>query len=83
MFVTGAILDVTAGGAHHEWWWFRLSAMLLVATFLINARARAALANGLKAEGRGAAALGRIERAGWSMCGTVTLITVLMQAKPF
>jgi uncharacterized membrane protein len=83
MFVTGAILDATAGGAHHDWWWFRLSALLLVVTFVINTRARAALSKGLQNDGAAAPAISRIERAGWSMCGTVALITVLMQAKPF
>lgn len=83
MFVTGAILDVSAGGAHHEWWWFRLSALLLVVTFVVNARARAALTKGLETEGGGAAALGRVQRASWSMCAAVAAITVLMQAKPF
>ncbi len=83
MFVTGAILDFSSGGAHHEWWWFRLSALLLVITFIINARARAALAKGVETEGSGPAALGRVERASWSMCAAVAMITVLMQAKPF
>jgi hypothetical protein len=83
MFVTGAALDFDAGGAHHEWWWFRVSALLLVVTFLLNAAARRALERGLADGAAEAPSLARIERSGWSMCGAVTLITVLMQAKPF
>jgi hypothetical protein len=81
MFVTGVLLNLVADRAHEVWWWFRASAMLLVVTFVLHARARAALRR-LEVE-PGDAALRRIERTGWSMCATVAIITVLMQAKPF
>jgi hypothetical protein len=75
MLLTGVLLDFSAGGAFHHAGWFRASVLLLVFTGLFHARARAALRRGN--------ALHLVERWGWTMCGSIALITLLMQTKPF
>jgi hypothetical protein len=54
-----------------------------VVTFVFHRRALAAISRVVRGEGDATAALQRVERAAWSMCGTVALITILMEAKPF
>jgi hypothetical protein len=81
MMVTGVWMEVVAGGAHRNFWWFRISVLLIVLAFFFQRRATAALAN--VSAGDGQHALRSIERVAWSMCGTIALITALMQIKPF
>lgn len=73
MFVTGALLDFTSGGAFHERLWFRGSALLLLLTGVLSWRAKKAAS---------AAQVGQVRGAAWGMCGMVALITVLMELKP-
>jgi hypothetical protein len=80
---TGISIDVAAGGVYHHSWWVRLSGFLMVVTFLFHRRALATVSRVLRGEGDAAAAFQRVERAAWSMCGTVALVTMLMEAKPF
>jgi hypothetical protein len=81
MVASGIWMDVAAGGAYHHAWWIRLSGILVVVTFLLHRRALAAITRG--GDGDAGAAFRRIEGAAWSMCGTVALITILMEARPF
>jgi hypothetical protein len=83
MVGTGIWIDVAAGGVYHHAWWVRLSGILVVVTFVFHRRALAAISRVVRGEGDATAALQRVERAAWSMCGTVALITILMEAKPF
>jgi uncharacterized membrane protein len=80
---TGIWIDVAAAGVYHHAWWVRLSAILVVVTFLFHRRATAAISRAVRGEGDSAAAFWRVERAAWAMCGTVALVTILMEAKPF
>jgi heme A synthase len=79
MLVTGALLDLLVGGAFHDAWWFRGSALLLVATGFLHARARRAI----RLEGDPALAFGRVERIAYGMCALIAAVTVLMETKPF
>jgi hypothetical protein len=81
MLATGALLDFAAGGAFHEAWWFRGSALLLVATGGLHARARRAVRLG--GEGVTAVTLRRVERIAYGMCALIAAIAVLMETKPF
>jgi hypothetical protein len=83
MLGTGALLDLTAGGAFHETWWFRASGLLLFATGFLQALARRALRRGLAGGAAPHAVLGRVERIAYGMCLLVGLIVVLMQVKPY
>jgi hypothetical protein len=80
---TGIWMVVMAKGAYHGMWWVRLSVLLVVITFIFQRRAVGALKKVLRGEIDAASALSRVERVAWSMCATVALITVLMEAKPF
>jgi hypothetical protein len=82
MLATGALLDFAVGGAFNQRWWFRGSALLLVATGVLHARARSALRT-VPASGGGDAALRRVERIAYGMCLLIAVIVVLMEAKPF
>jgi hypothetical protein len=77
MLVTGILMDVAAGGAFHDWWWFRGSALLLVLTGVLHARARRLVGRGLDVALRG------IERLAYGMSALIAAITVLMEVKPF
>src|SRR5262245_32069883 len=83
MVVTGVWMDYAVGGAYHELWWLRASAILTVVMFLLHRRALGALSRVLRGDGDAGDAFRLVERAAWSMCGAVALITVLMEAKPF
>ena len=83
MLGTGIWIDVAAGGVYHHAWWVRLSGILIALTFLFHRRAMATISKAARGEGDAAAAFRGVERAAWSMCGTVALITILMEAKPF
>lgn len=83
MLVTGALIDFTVKGAFHESGWFRASFVLLFVVGFSHARARAALRQGLTSGDDAQATLRRVERWGWLMTATVTLIVVLMEVKPF
>jgi hypothetical protein len=72
MVATGVWMEIASAGAHRGLWWLRVSAILIVVTFFFQRRAMAALQDPR-----------RLERAAWSMCGAIALITVLMQMKPF
>jgi hypothetical protein len=83
MLVTGVLMDIAASGAFHDWWWFRGSALLLVATGVLNAQARRAV-RGTLAIGEGAdAVLRRVERIAYAMCALIAATTVLMELRPF
>ena len=73
MFTTGAALDFTAGGAWHELWWFRGSALLMLVLGVLSWRVHRALQSGQWPS---------VRRAAFAMCGTVGLITALMELKP-
>ncbi|WP_394829291.1 hypothetical protein [Pendulispora albinea] len=83
MFLSGVVLDYTAGGAFHERGWFRSGFALLVVAGLSQFRAQAALRRVRAKEADAESALRSVERWGWAMCGAVTLIALLMEAKPF
>ena len=81
MLVTGVWIARAAGGGYQQLWWFRLSMILLLATFFVHRRAVAALNRTQGTDEAGA--FRRLERAAWLMCASVASITVLMEAKPF
>jgi uncharacterized membrane protein len=83
MLVTGVLMDAAAGGAFHQWWWFRGSALLLVLTGVLNARARRVVGRGLGPDAGRDAALRRIERLAYGMSALVAAITALMEVQPF
>jgi hypothetical protein len=83
MLATGILLGATSAGAVHEAWWFRGSALLLVLTGALHARARGAVRLGLANEGDGDLALHRVARLAYGMCALVGVIAVLMEVKPF
>ena len=78
MFLTGALLDASAGGAYHGSMWFRASVGLLVLTGIAQARATAALRRAHTAS----QAFAEVERWSWAACALVALFTVLMEVKP-
>jgi hypothetical protein len=80
MLLTGALLDVTAGGAFHGSWWFRGSVLLLIATGALHGRARRIVRAFPTLEREG---LVRLERLAYGMCGLLAGATILMQTKPF
>jgi hypothetical protein len=73
VLLTGAALDVEAGGAWHEQWWFRSSALLLLATGVLLAVAQR------QAKAERFRALCGIS---WLMCGLIGAIATLMELKP-
>jgi hypothetical protein len=83
MLVTGILMDAAVGGAFHEWWWFRASALLLVLTGVLHARARHIVKRGLGPDVGREAALRGIERLAYGMSALIAVITVLMEVKPF
>ena len=83
MFVTGILMDAAAGGAFHDRWWFRGSAVLLVLTGILHARARRLARSGFASHAGPDAALRGIERLAYGMSGLIAAITVLMEIKPF
>jgi hypothetical protein len=83
MLVTGILMDVAAGGAFHDWWWFRGSALLLVLTGVLHARARRLVGRGLAADTGRDVALRGIERLAYGVSALIAAITVLMEVKPF
>ena len=82
VILTGILMDAAAGGAFHEWWWFRGSALLLVLTGILHARARR-VGRGLAGDVGRDVALRRIERLAYGMSALIAAITVLMEVKPF
>jgi hypothetical protein len=83
VLTTGVLLDLTAGGAFRATWWLRGSALLLVASGLLLARARRAVRRGLAKEDDSDLVLRRVERIGYGMCALIAIIVVLMLLKPF
>jgi hypothetical protein len=83
MLITGIVMDLAAGGVFHESWWFRGSALLLVATGVLNGQARRAVRQGLAKGDRVDIVLRRVERAAYGMCALIAAITVMMELKPF
>jgi hypothetical protein len=83
MLATGILLGATSAGAVHEAWWFRGSALLLVLTGALHARARRAVRLGLANEGDGHLAVRRVARLAYGMCGLIAVIAALMEVKPF
>jgi len=82
-FLSGALLDYIARGAYHYAGWFRLAGLLLAVTAVCQARARAALKQGLAGKLPDAVALRRIELWGSTAISAVAAIAVLMEWKPF
>jgi hypothetical protein len=83
VLATGVLLDLTAGGAFRAAWWLRGSALLLVASGLLNARARRAVRRGLAKEDDSDLVLRRVERMAYAICALIAIIVVLMLLKPF
>ena len=83
MLATGILLDLATGGAFREWWWFRGSALLLVATGVLNGQAQRTARAMLTATKVSDGGLRRIERLAYGMCGLITAIVALMEIKPF
>ena len=83
MLVTGVLLGIASAGAVHEAWWFRGSALLLIATGALHARARGTVRHGLGDAGEGVPALRRVERLAYAMCAIIAVIAALMEVKPF
>jgi hypothetical protein len=83
MLATGVLLGATSAGAVYEAWWFRGSALLLVLTGALHARARRAVRRGLANEGDGHLAVRRVARLACGMCALIAVIAALMEVKPF
>jgi hypothetical protein len=83
MLATGVLLGATSAGAVHEAWWFRGSALLLVLTGALHARARRAVRHGLANDGDSALIVRHVARLAYGMCGLVGIIAALMEVKPF
>ena len=83
MFSTGILMDAAAGGVFHDRWWFRGSAVLLVLTGFLHARARRIVRRGFNPDAGAHAALRGIERLAYGMSALIAAITVLMEVKPF
>lgn len=83
MLPTGILLGAIAGATIHGAWWFRGSALLLVATIVLQARAVRAVRDGLAASARADGVLLRVERIAYAMCTLVAAIAILMELKPF
>jgi hypothetical protein len=82
VFVSGALLDLSVGGAFHSSSWFRASVVLMLFLGFSHARAmrrlRVGLASGIDEGGT----LRAVQRWGWTMCATVGVVVVLMEWKP-
>ena len=83
MLVTGVLLDVAVSGAWSRTWWFRGSVLLLIATGALHGRTRAIVCKDLSTGSGTEAALLRVSRMAFGMCGLIAVITVLMEVKPF
>ena len=83
MLATGLLLDLTVAGAFSAAWWFRGSALLIVATGVLQAQARRALRRGLPNEDFGETVLRRVEWIAYGMWALIAVIVVLMEVKPF
>jgi len=82
-FVSGAALDFVSGGPFHHALWFRLATLLVVATAICLARARAALTRALSGGLAAPVALRRIEYWGFASVLAVACVVLLMEWKPF
>jgi hypothetical protein len=82
MLVTGVVMNIVAGNAFSPMWWFRGSALLLVATGVLNGLARRTV-RVVPAGSDRRGALRRVERIAYGMCGLIAVIAVLMEMKPF
>ena len=76
-------MDALVRGSFHDRWWFRLSALLLVLTGALHARARRIVRRGLEAETGASAGLRGLERLAYGMSVLIAAITVLMETRPF
>lgn len=83
ILTTGVLVEYAAHGAFHTSGWFRTSFGLLLLLGFAHARARATFRKANADGGDRARALRRVEGWGWTMCVTVVIITLLMEAKPF
>ena len=83
MLATGVLMDLMVGGEFRAAWWFRGSALLLVATGVLQTLARRAIRRELVNEDDGAVVLRRVERTAYGMCALIGVIAVLMEVKPF
>ena len=83
IFLSGALMDALVRGSFHDRWWFRLSALLLVLTGALHARARRIVRRGLEADTGASAGLRGLERLAYGMSALIAAITVLMETRPF
>jgi uncharacterized membrane protein len=83
MLVTGILMDVVAGGTFHDRWWFRGSAVLLVTTGVLHARARRLIRRDVGSNRGQDSALRGVERLAYGMSALIAAIAILMEAKPF
>jgi hypothetical protein len=80
MLISGALLDLTGGGAFHTALWFRLSFALLIALGALQGVIRRALRKAERTPNHGA--LRRVARLSGVMCAVVAAVAILMEAKP-
>jgi hypothetical protein len=80
MLISGALLDLTGGGAFHKTLWFRASFALLIALGGLQGLIRRALGRAERAPNDGA--LRGVARLSGVMCGVVAVVAILMEAKP-
>jgi len=80
-FLTGAALDLAAGGAFHDRWWFRIAGISMVVAGvllgILRRRARRAIA------GDGAVSLPGLAWLAYGAAAVVAWITTLMELRPF
>ena len=81
MLVTGATLAGLVHGAFERSWWLRISVLLFFLLGFLHGRVRRVLREGATA--LDPAAIRRLNRILWGMCGCVAVITYLMQTKPW
>ena len=81
MLLSGALIDYAVGGGLEDTLWFRASFALLLATGFVHSRIGRALRKA-RESALPAEALRRIARHGWTMCGLIAVIVVLMEVKP-
>jgi hypothetical protein len=81
MFLTGALMDLLAGGAYHATGWFRASGLTIIATGAILAYTRRAIA---KSDPTNAdRARKTVVRASSLASALIAAVTALMETKPF
>ncbi len=86
MLFSGIAVMIPTRGATAQSWWFRIAFILFILLGATNGvlqrslRVAGAPASNVNARG---AAVARLQTLAWTMCGIVTVIVILMAAKPF